>query len=83
MTCRYSTFDAYTSLFLRRPWDYLHGILGIQPPALKNTSVADEVFNHGPFPYPDLALVAGTDSAGALHWATNPAPRRFSFMRRR
>jgi hypothetical protein len=78
MIYRYSTFDAYTSLFLRRPWDYLHGILGIRPPELINSSVAEEVYHRGPFPYPDLALAVGIAPAtGILQVATNPAPRAF------
>jgi hypothetical protein len=78
MLYRYSSFDAYTSLFLRRPWDCLHAGLGIQPPQFINTSVAEEVYNHGPFPYPDLGLVAGVDTTiGVLQMATNPAPRAF------
>jgi Bacterial membrane protein YfhO len=78
MVYRYSTFDAYTSLFLRRPWDYLHAMLGIRPPELQNNQVAEVVYSHGPFPYPDLALAAGIAPAtGILQVATNPAPRAF------
>jgi hypothetical protein len=77
MIYRYSSFDAYTSLFLRRPWDYLHAARRLQPPALKNTSVAVEVYEHGPFPYPDLALAIGSDMEGTLQLATDPAPRAF------
>jgi hypothetical protein len=78
MLYRYSNFDAYCSLFLRRPWDYLHAMPGIQPPELINHSVAHEIYDHGPFPYPDLALAAGVDPAtGILQVATNPAPRAF------
>ena len=78
MVYRYSTFDADCSLFLRRPWEYLHATLGIQPPALLNASLAEEVYYRGPFPYPDLALAAGIDPAnGALRMASNPAPRAF------
>lgn len=78
MVYRYSTFDAYTSLFLRRPWDYLHAMLGIQPPELVNNRVADEVYKHGPFPYADLGLAMGVNPAnGDLHLDTDPAPRAF------
>jgi hypothetical protein len=31
MIYHYSSFDAACSLFLRRPWDYLHTVLGIAP----------------------------------------------------
>jgi len=78
MVYRYSTFDAYTSLFLRRPWDYLHAMLGIHPPELANNRVADEVYQHGPFPYADIGLVAGIDPAGgALYLEPDPVPRAF------
>ena len=78
MLYRYSNFDAACSLFLGRPWDYLHAMLRIQPPEVQNTSIAREVYSHGPFPYPDLALAAGVDPAtGTLQVATNPAPRAF------
>jgi hypothetical protein len=78
MLYRYSSFDGDWPLFLRRPWDYLHGMLGIRPPELINSSVAEEVYHRGPFPYPDLALAAGIDPAtGILQVATNPAPRAF------
>ena len=76
MVYRYSSFDADCSLFLRRPWDYLHGRLGIQPPEEVNSSLAGEVYNRGPFPYPDLGLAAGIEPAsGALYVATNRPPR--------
>jgi len=78
MVDRYSSFDAECSLFLRRPWDYLHAMLGIRPPEFLNFSLAKEVYDHGPFPYPDLALAAGIDpTTGILQVATNPAPRAF------
>ncbi len=78
MIYRYSNFDANWSLFLRRPWEYLHAELGIQPPELVNTSCSAEVYNHGPFPYRDLGLAAGVEVVtGTLQMATNPAPRAF------
>jgi hypothetical protein len=78
MTYRYSTFDADCSLFLWRPWQYLHAMLGIEPPKLKNNSLAKEVYWYGSLPYPDLALAAGMDPATrTLQFATNPAPRAF------
>jgi hypothetical protein len=77
MVYRYSTFDAYTSLFIRRPWDYLHAALGLEAPALWNTSVAAGVYQHGPFPYAELAFAAGVDPSGTLLLAPKPAPRAF------
>ncbi len=78
MIHHYSNFDADCSLFLRRPWDYLHAMLGIQPPPFLNNSLSLDIYYHGPFPFPDLALAAGFDpSTGMLYTATNPAPRAF------
>ncbi|HOX57541.1 MAG TPA: YfhO family protein [Candidatus Paceibacterota bacterium] len=78
MVYRYSTFDANCSLFLRRPWEYLHSTLGIQPPDFDNNSLAGEVYDRGPFPYPDLGLVAGVDtSEWTLQFASNAAPRAY------
>ena len=78
MIYKYGNFDAYTSLFLRRTWDYLHGAVEIKPPSLRNTSIAAEIYDHGPFPYPDLPVAGGIDpSTHSLVFATNTAPRAF------
>lgn len=78
MIYRYSNFDACISLFLQRPWDYLHAVLGIEPPESVNTSVSWRVYSHGPFPYPALALSAGiAPDTGAFLLNTNPTPRAF------
>jgi hypothetical protein len=78
MVYRYSTFDAACSLFLRRPWEYLHAVAGTQPPEFTNHSLSEEVYSRGPFPYPDLGLAAGIDPADwTLRFATNVAPRAF------
>jgi hypothetical protein len=77
MIYRYGSFDADCSLFLRRPWDYLHAVLGI-PPAQDKGSLSLLVYNHGPFPYPDLGLAASFDPLdGKLVLNANPAPRAF------
>ena len=73
----YSAFDADCSLFLRRPWDYLHAVLGITPPIEKG-SLSRQVYAFGAFPYHDLSLVMGMDpSKGNLELAVDPAPRAF------
>jgi len=78
MIHHYSTFDAYTSLFLNRPWVYLHSVLGLEPPTLLNTSVSSRIYHYGPIPYPDLAFAAGLDpKSGRLDLAVNPSPRAF------
>ena len=77
MIYRYSNFDANWPLFLQRPWDYLHAVLGIAPNPDKGL-LAPQVYNHCPFPYPDVSLSTGFDlRAGRLVLATNPAPRAF------
>ena len=77
MIYHYSHFDANCSLFLRRPWDYLHAVLGI-PPEGSRGYLAPVVYRHGVFPYPDLALSVGFDPRnGKLGVNTNPAPRAF------
>jgi tetratricopeptide (TPR) repeat protein len=77
MIYHYSHFDANCSLFLRRPWDYLHAMLGI-PPEGSRGYLAPVVYRHGVFPYPDLALSVGFDPRnGKLVVNTNPAPRAF------
>ena len=40
MIYRYSNFDADWPLFLRRPWDYLHAVLGIPPRSGQRLAVA-------------------------------------------
>ena len=52
----YSNVDAYTSLFLRRPWDYVHKVYGLAEPTMKNTSLSEDLFKRGPFSYPALAV---------------------------
>jgi hypothetical protein len=77
MVYHYANFDAAVSLFLRRPWDYLHGMLVITPPIEKG-SLAPQVYDRGPFPYRDLSLVVG--KATQQYWLStmgNPSPRAF------
>jgi hypothetical protein len=78
MLRHYGNFDAYTSLFLMRPWIYLHAMRGVQPPRLKNTALAQEVYQSNAFPYTNINLVAALDpESGKLLLATNPSPRAF------
>lgn len=66
----YSSPDAYTSLFLKRPWDYLHGMVGITSPSLANTYLSYDVYKLGAFPWPAIAQDVGFDSANGL--VSNP-----------
>jgi hypothetical protein len=77
MIHHYSHFDAACSLFVRRPWDYLHAMLGILPPIEKG-SLSTEVYSYAPFPYRDLSLSIGMEpQSGLLVLARDPAPRAF------
>jgi hypothetical protein len=74
----YSSPDAYTSLFLKRPWDYLHGVAGITAPKLNNTYLAYEVYKREPFPWRDINLTIGLDrETGRLLTHPNPSPRAY------
>jgi hypothetical protein len=78
MMYRYSNLDGNFSLFLQRDWDFLHRSLGLKPSQFLNTGISTQVYDHGPFPYPDLAISAGYDPATEkIVVTTNPSPRAF------
>jgi hypothetical protein len=75
MIYHYGHFDAGGSLFLRRPWDYLHAMLRIPPPIEKGT-LSLQVYDYAPFPYRDLSLSLGVEpQTGHLVAAPDPSPR--------
>ena len=75
MIYHYGHFDAGGSLFLRRPWDYLHAMLKIPPPIEKGT-LSLQVYEYAPFPYRDLSLAIGVEpQSGRLVASPDPAPR--------
>jgi hypothetical protein len=77
MIYHYGNLDAACSLFVRRPWDYLHAVLGI-PPAIEKGSLSRQVYNYAPFPYRGLSLSIGVDPRnGRLAAAPDPSPRAF------
>jgi hypothetical protein len=77
MIYHYSHFDANCSLFLRRPWDYLHAVLGVPPPREKG-SISPQIYDSGPLPYHDLALAADMDPhSGEFTVVADPDPRAF------
>jgi hypothetical protein len=77
MVYHYASFDAACSLFLQRPWDYLHGMLCITPPIEKG-SLSPQVYDHGPFPYHDVSLSVGKPPKDPLFVVNGtPAPRVF------
>jgi len=61
MEMRYRSPDAYTSLFLKRPWQYLHRSLGLTPSEQMNSFLPLEIFERGPFPYTNMDSVIGYD----------------------
>ena len=77
MIYHYSAFDANGSLFLRRPWDYLHAMARVTPP-IERGSLSRQVYDQGAFPYHDLSLAMGMEpTKGAFEPAADPAPRAF------
>ena len=77
MVYHYASIDAACSLFLRRPWDYLHGMLRVTPPIEKG-SLATQVYDHGPFPYADLSLAVGKPPKDPWFVVMGaPSPRAF------
>jgi hypothetical protein len=74
----YSSPDAYTSLFLKRPWDYLHGVAGVVPPKLANTYLSYEVYKRERFLWRDINLSFGLDrEAGEIVSNPKPSPRAY------
>ena len=73
----YSTPDAYTSLFLDRPWNYLHDTLGITSPSLANTYLSFDVYKTTPFPWPTIAQDVGFHREHGLINNPSPTPRAY------
>ena len=73
----YSSPDAYTSLFLKRPWDYLHAMAGISSPSLANTYLSYDVYKTQPFPWPAIAQDVGFDTEKGLINNPTPTPRAY------
>jgi len=75
MAYGWASVAGYNALTLDRVWRYLHLTLGVEPSVDKNTYVSARVYEHGPFPYREAALVAGWDpktSAIALRPTSDP-----------
>jgi uncharacterized membrane protein YfhO len=79
MIYHYSSVDAYTSLFLRRPWDYVHKIFGLTEPKMKNTSLSEDLFKRGSFAYPELAIDMELEPV-ARTFLINPRPSSRVFL---
>ena len=74
----YSVADGYTSLFLRRPWEYLHAAAGLTPSRFDNTFLSPRVYLPGPLPWPDAAVDAKLDiELRRFVRVENSSPRAF------
>jgi len=67
-----SSWQGYVSLFLERPWVYVHARLGLEPPVGVNTFPASAVAAAGPFPFDTMNLAVGLDPATGRVAARDP-----------
>lgn len=74
----YSSVDGYTSLFLGRPWKFMHGAVGVAEDEGKNTALSPNIAAKAAFPIPGFHQIVGLDPRQrVLEIATNPPPRAF------
>lgn len=66
MIHRYADCDAYTSLFLQRPWDCLHILARVPPPDLARTALSVNIHSATPFPFPGTAQQFGYDAKNRI-----------------
>jgi hypothetical protein len=69
----HSTFNAYGSLYLRRPWAYVHAAAGLPEPDWINSFPDVRIFEKDPFFSPAMNLLAGYDPRDR-EIKLNPAP---------
>lgn len=69
----HSTFNAYGSLYLRRPWGYVHAAAGLPEPVWINSFPDVQIFELPPFFSDAMNIVAGYDVA-LREVKLNPAP---------
>jgi hypothetical protein len=65
---KWADVAGYNALTLNRVWVYLHETLELTAPLDENTYPSRHIYDHGPFPYDSMNLVAG--------WRTEPRPSR-------
>jgi hypothetical protein len=63
---KWSNLAGYNALTLNRVWVFLHEDLGLTPPLDENTYPSRRLYEHGPFPFDSMNLVAG--------WKLEPNP---------
>ena len=73
MSLGYATHDAYTSLFLKRPWEAIHAAIGMEPFAELNTTLNDGIYGRDPFDIPTVSIDLGA-GVNAARIMGNPAP---------
>ena len=61
---KWSNIAGYNALTRDRVWVYLHEDLGLTPSLDENTYPSKQIYNHGPYPYDSMNLVAGWQLVG-------------------
>jgi hypothetical protein len=56
---KWADVSGYNALTLDRVWVYIHESLGLSPPLHENTYPSVHIYDHGPFPWDSMNLVAG------------------------
>lgn len=73
---RWTHVDSYTALFLGRPWNYLHHVIGEKASPIQNAYLPEDFYRQPPFSIPNLGIDLTADYAtGAVLVNTNPVPR--------
>lgn len=76
MRDRWAHVDSYTALFLGRPWNYLHRVIGVEASTFQNAFLPLDFYRQPPFSIPNLGIDLAVDNAtGAVLVNTNPVPR--------
>jgi hypothetical protein len=76
MLHRYSDCNAYTALFLQRPWDCLHTLAQVRPSDFSRAELSLDIFAASPFPFAAVAQQFGFDSTNrTVLVQTNAGPR--------
>lgn len=73
MLTGHSSFTGYVSLYLARPWAYVHKIAGLAEPMVINTFPDVRIYGMDPFLHRAVGFRAALGDMGALI-ALNPAP---------
>lgn len=78
MVTGHSTFNAYVSLYLARPWAYIHALVGLPPPETINSFPDVRIFEHDPFASNAMAFVGGFDTrTQQMRMNSTPDPRAY------